>query len=108
VSDESLREPEPERLSDLDRRMRERDRRVPWVRILILALSLVAIIAFHQSISEGVAGCYGKYVQPGTTSKSPSPPGQAQPGEMNLRIEPARPLAPPAPAAPSTGPDATD
>jgi len=96
VSDESLREPEPERLSDIDRRMRERDRRIPWVRIVILALSLVAIIVFHQSISQGVAGCYGKYVQPGTaTTPSTNSAGQTPPGEVNLRIEPARPLVTP-------------
>jgi len=104
VNDEPLREPEPERLSDLDRRMRERDRRMPWVRMIVLGLSLVAIIVFYQSISEGVAGCYGKYVQPGATPKASSDgtsgtAAPTKPGEQNLRIEPARPL---------TTPDATN
>lgn len=94
-NDEPLREPEPERLSDLDRRMRERDRRMPWVRMVILGLALVAIIVFHQSISEGVAGCYSKYVPATPPKPATSAPGKAAPNEMNLRIEPARPLATP-------------
>lgn len=97
MNDEPLREPESERLSDVDRRLRERDRRLPWVRMVILGLSLVAIIMFHQSISEGIAGCYGKYVPTTTTPKpAANEPGKATaPNELHMRVEPARPLATP-------------
>lgn len=87
--DEGWREPPgPER--ELDRRLRERDRRVPWVRIVVLAAALVGILVFHGAISSKVAGCYGHYVEPADG-------GDAQRHEPTLRIEPARklPAAPP-------------
>ncbi len=91
--DDPLREPEPERLSDLDKRLRERDRRIPWVRLIVLVAALVAILVFHQSITQSVAGCYGKYIP--DNPKSPSKDMPVAPGEVPLTIEPAKPLAVP-------------
>ena len=83
-----LREPEPERPSELERRIRERDRRVPWVRIVVLAAALVGILVFHGTITSKVAGCYGQYVEP--TGRPAAKPGESPTPE--LRIEPARRL----------------
>ena len=93
--DEPLREPEPERLSDLDKRLRERDRRIPWFRLIVLVSALVAILVFHQSISQGVAGCYGKYIPEQAPPKTPSKDMPVAPGEVPLTIEPAKPLPSP-------------
>jgi len=79
------REPEPEPERELVRRLRERDRRVPWVRIAILVVALLGILVFHQTLSDKVVGCYGQYVEPAAGSG-------AAPTEPTLRIEPARPL----------------
>lgn len=81
--DEVWREPEPAPERELDRRLRERDRRVPWVRIVLLAAALVGILVFHGTITSEVAGCFGRYVEPGHDAVTPEPA---------LRIEPARPL----------------
>jgi len=82
-----LREPEAEQPNDLDRRLRHRDRRAPWPRIVVLALALVGILAFHESIGREMAGCFGELAQPVAQADAVSPPA-----ELNLRIEPARPL----------------
>lgn len=84
-----LREPEPERPSELERRIRERDRRVPWVRIVVLAAALVGILVFHGTITSKAASCYGQYLEP--TGKPAKPDESAGP---ELRIEPARRLPP--------------
>lgn len=85
---EPLREPEPERPtgSDLERRVRERERRMPWVRIAIMVAALVGLLVFHQSISSEMAGCFQRnYVAEDRAKAAPSEPGQ-------VRIEPARRL----------------
>lgn len=79
------REPAPEPERELVRRLRERDRRVPWVRIVILVVALLGILVFHQTLSDKVVGCYGQYVEPAGGSGG-------TPAEPTLRIEPARPL----------------
>ncbi len=91
MNDEPLIEPEPVGESELERRLRERDRRVPWVRLVVLVLALVALLVFYNKISEGMAGCYGQYVEPQAATKKGAPT-VAPAGEINLEIEPARPL----------------
>lgn len=84
-ADEPFEEPEPERATELDRRMRERERRMPWVRIAIMVAALVGLLVFHQTISSEMAGCFQRnYVAEDKAKPAPAP------GEM--RIEPARRL----------------
>ena len=86
-----LREPEPERLSERELRSRQRAHRLPWLQIVILATALVALLVFYQSISEGVAGCYGRYI-PEQTEAPHKEAAPLAPGEVPLTIEPAKPL----------------
>lgn len=90
TDEEPLREPEPEPPSALDRHLRERDRRMPWVRLGILVAALVALLVFYSQIGNTVAGCFGKFVEKPKAGSTPAPAG-----ELQMRIEPARPLAMP-------------
>jgi hypothetical protein len=88
---EPLIEPEPE-LSELDRRLRQRERRMPWVRLAVLAAALLGLLIFYDQISEGMSGCFGKYIDADKRAGSAAPTDDAQNEPPSINIEPARPL----------------
>lgn len=94
---EPLREPETEHLTELELRQRERERRMPWVRLVILGLALVGLLIFWGRISDGMAGCFGKYVEldrQATSRGADAVEAPAADPPSNIQIQPARPLSP--------------